>query len=99
MASASTILCIHRDPVQLNLLQENGYELVTTTNQTRHNKPHTVVCVPGKLREGVSRHRANALQSETEKKNMPGYGYCDLSKLTSSEVFAVQTRSKPIAQS
>jgi CheY-like chemotaxis protein len=27
-----TILCIHRDPVQLSLLQENGYELVTAAN-------------------------------------------------------------------
>lgn len=27
-----TLLCIHRDPAQLNLLQENGYELVTATN-------------------------------------------------------------------
>jgi len=27
-----TLLCIHRDPAQLTLLQENGYELVTATN-------------------------------------------------------------------
>jgi len=26
------LLCIHRDPAQLSLLQENGYELVTATN-------------------------------------------------------------------
>lgn len=32
MASNSTLLCIHRDPAQLTLLQENGYELVTATN-------------------------------------------------------------------
>jgi CheY-like chemotaxis protein len=32
MATNSTLLCIHRDPVQLSLLQENGYELVTVTN-------------------------------------------------------------------
>ena len=30
--AASTLLCIHRDPAQLNVLQENGYELVTATN-------------------------------------------------------------------
>lgn len=29
---ANTLLCIHRDPAQLSLLQENGYELVTATN-------------------------------------------------------------------
>jgi response regulator RpfG family c-di-GMP phosphodiesterase len=29
MASNNTLLCIHRDPSQLSLLQENGYELVT----------------------------------------------------------------------
>ncbi len=29
MADISTLLCIHRDPAQLHLLQENGYELVT----------------------------------------------------------------------
>jgi len=29
---ASTLLCIHRDPAQLSLLQENGYELLTATN-------------------------------------------------------------------
>jgi DNA-binding response OmpR family regulator len=32
MADNSTLLCIHRDPAQLSLLQENGYELVTATN-------------------------------------------------------------------
>ena len=32
MADNSTLLCIHRDPAQLSLLQENGYELVTATS-------------------------------------------------------------------
>jgi DNA-binding response OmpR family regulator len=32
MATQSTLLCIHRDPAQLGLLQENGYELLTATN-------------------------------------------------------------------
>jgi two-component system alkaline phosphatase synthesis response regulator PhoP len=32
MAMNSTLLCIHRDPAQLTLLRENGYELVTATN-------------------------------------------------------------------
>src|SRR5580698_5104620 len=32
MATNSTLLCIHRDPDQLSLLQEHGYELVTATN-------------------------------------------------------------------
>src|SRR6202158_2814777 len=32
MATNSTLLCIHRDPAQLRLLQENGYELVTAAN-------------------------------------------------------------------
>jgi CheY-like chemotaxis protein len=32
MATNSTLLCIHRDPAQLGLLQENGYQLVTATN-------------------------------------------------------------------
>jgi DNA-binding response OmpR family regulator len=32
MATNGTILCIHRDPVQLDWLQENGYELLTATN-------------------------------------------------------------------
>jgi DNA-binding response OmpR family regulator len=32
MAANNTILCIHRDPDQLSLLQENGYELLTATN-------------------------------------------------------------------
>src|SRR5277367_4182692 len=30
--ATSTLLCIHRDPAQLSLLQENGYNLVTATN-------------------------------------------------------------------
>jgi len=34
MAINSTLLCIHRDPAQLMLLQENGYELVTATNSS-----------------------------------------------------------------
>ena len=32
MAANSTLLCIHRDPGQLSLLQEHGYELVTASN-------------------------------------------------------------------
>jgi CheY-like chemotaxis protein len=32
MAPNSTLLCIHRDPAQLTMLQENGYELITATN-------------------------------------------------------------------
>lgn len=32
MVSNGTLLCIHRDPAQLSLLQENGYKLVTATN-------------------------------------------------------------------
>lgn len=32
MADNGTLLCIHRDPAQLSLLRENGYELVTATN-------------------------------------------------------------------
>jgi CheY-like chemotaxis protein len=32
MAAASTLLCIHRDPVQLNLLKENGYGVISATN-------------------------------------------------------------------
>ncbi len=32
MATNSTLLCIHRDPAQLNLLQEHGYQVLTATN-------------------------------------------------------------------
>jgi CheY-like chemotaxis protein len=32
MAATSTLLCIHRDPAQLAMLRENGYELLTATN-------------------------------------------------------------------
>jgi DNA-binding response OmpR family regulator len=32
MATHSTLLCIHRDPAQLSLLQEHGYDLLTATN-------------------------------------------------------------------
>jgi DNA-binding response OmpR family regulator len=32
MATNNTLLCIHRDPAELSLLQENGYELATATN-------------------------------------------------------------------
>jgi DNA-binding response OmpR family regulator len=32
MADNGTLLCIHRDPAQLSLLQENGYELVTASS-------------------------------------------------------------------
>ncbi len=32
MADHHTLLCIHRDPAQLSLLQENGYELITATS-------------------------------------------------------------------
>jgi DNA-binding response OmpR family regulator len=33
MAASRTLLCIHRDPAQLSLLQESGYELVTATSE------------------------------------------------------------------
>src|SRR5258708_28436421 len=32
MATHSTLLCIHREPAQLGLLQENAYKLLTATN-------------------------------------------------------------------
>jgi DNA-binding response OmpR family regulator len=32
VATPSTLLCIHREPAQLSLLQDNGYELVTAAN-------------------------------------------------------------------
>ena len=32
MAANSTLLCIHRDPTELGLLKEHGYELATATN-------------------------------------------------------------------
>ena len=32
MGTSSTLLCIHRDPSQLSLLEQSGYELLTATN-------------------------------------------------------------------
>jgi len=32
MTTRNTLLCIHREPAQLSLLQENGYKLLTATN-------------------------------------------------------------------
>jgi CheY-like chemotaxis protein len=32
MAANPTLLCIHRDPAQLRVLQENGYQLLTAIN-------------------------------------------------------------------
>lgn len=32
MAATNTLLCIHRDPAQLHLLEEKGYGLITATN-------------------------------------------------------------------
>lgn len=32
MVTNNRLLCVHRDPGQLSLLQENGYELVTASN-------------------------------------------------------------------
>jgi CheY-like chemotaxis protein len=32
MTATGTLLCIHRDPAQLSIFRENGYELVTATN-------------------------------------------------------------------
>ena len=33
LAANSTLLCVHRDPVQLSHLRDHGYELVTTTSR------------------------------------------------------------------
>jgi CheY-like chemotaxis protein len=30
--ATNTLLCIHKDPAELSLLKENGYELLTTNN-------------------------------------------------------------------
>jgi len=32
MATINTLLCIHREPAQLNVLEANGYKLITATN-------------------------------------------------------------------
>jgi DNA-binding response OmpR family regulator len=32
MATSPTLLCIHRDPARVRVLQENGYELLTAAN-------------------------------------------------------------------
>src|ERR1700722_5212497 len=32
MGANSTLLCIHRDPTQLSLLRQSGYDLLTATN-------------------------------------------------------------------
>jgi DNA-binding response OmpR family regulator len=32
MGENSTLLCVHPDPAQLSLLEENGYELITASN-------------------------------------------------------------------
>src|SRR6476646_8194909 len=32
MATSPVLLCIHRDPTQLRVLEENGYELLTAVN-------------------------------------------------------------------
>ena len=32
MTGNNTLLCIHRDPAQLRVLQENGYELIVAAN-------------------------------------------------------------------
>jgi two-component system nitrogen regulation response regulator NtrX len=32
MSTNSTLLCVHRNPAELSLLQESGYEMVTATN-------------------------------------------------------------------
>lgn len=32
MAANTTLLCIHRDPAQLSLLEQSGFELLTATN-------------------------------------------------------------------
>ncbi len=32
MGTNSTLLCIHRDPAQLSVLQENGYDLLTASS-------------------------------------------------------------------
>ena len=34
MAANSILLCIHRDPAQLVLLRENGYELLTASSHS-----------------------------------------------------------------
>jgi CheY-like chemotaxis protein len=44
MATNSTLLCIHRDPAQLSLLQEHGYELLTATNG--HEGLRLFMCQP-----------------------------------------------------
>jgi DNA-binding response OmpR family regulator len=44
MASNNTLLCIHREPARLSLLQEDGYDLVTATNS--HDGLHLFMSRP-----------------------------------------------------
>jgi len=57
MATNSTLLCIHRDPAQLRLLQEHGYELVTAAEikQVRPKVPIVMLADHLELPDGALR--------------------------------------------
>lgn len=67
MASNSTLLCIHRDPAQLRLLQEHGYELVTAAEikQVRPKVPIVMLADHPELPDGALKS-ADALAAKSD---------------------------------
>jgi hypothetical protein len=67
MASNSTLLCIHRDPAQLRLLQEHGYELVTAAEikQVRPKVPIVMLADHPELPDGALKS-ADALVAKSD---------------------------------
>jgi hypothetical protein len=67
MASNGTLLCIHRDPAQLRLLQEHGYEPVTAAeiNQVRPKVPIVMLADHPELPDGGLKS-VNALVAKSD---------------------------------
>jgi len=74
MADNGTLLCIHRDPAQLSLLQENGYELVTAANVSeglRLLKTHSVDAIVLEYHPGLLDGAVPATEIKKAKPELP----------------------------
>ena|SRR5436305_4055940 len=92
MAAHSTLLCVHRDPVELSLLQENGYELLTTASRDeglRLFKSRSVDAIVLEHYEGVQDGAAIAVEIKQARPDVPIVMLTDYLELADSDLKSI----------
>jgi DNA-binding response OmpR family regulator len=92
MAAHSTLLCVHRDPVELSLLRENGYELVTTASRDeglRLFKSQPVDAIVLEHYQGVRDGTAIAVEIKQARPDVPIVMLTDHLELADSDLKSI----------